>query len=305
MGPSRVRQDAMHGVPLGARPLKIAIIGAAGQLGTELCRLISQDRVDLTHDDVRIEDPASVSGVLQRVAPDVVINTAAHNRVDDAEDDPGLALAVNARGPLNLARTCSKLGCLLVHFSTDYVFGLDGTRTAPYDEDDPPGPVSVYGASKLAGEYYVRALCPRHAVIRTCGLYGLKGARRKGGNFVETMLRLGAEPGRKLRIVADQTCTPSSAADVAAKTVELLQVDPHGVYHIGNSGSCTWFEFAAEIFRLAGLSPGAEPVTSEEYGVRARRPAYSVLGHRRLVEAGLAPMRPWQDALAAYLDSRA
>ena len=285
-------------------PVKTAIVGAAGQLGSELCRLLSHACVELTHDDIQVENASSVTQVLARVRPDVVVNTAAYNRVDAAEDDPEPALAVNARGPLNLARTCAELGCLLVHFSTDYVYGLAGARTQPYDEDDPPGPVSVYGATKLAGEYYVRALCPRHVVIRTCGLYGLKGARAKGGNFVETMLRLGAEPGRTLRLVADQTCTPSAAADVAAKTVELLTADPHGVYHLTNAGQCSWLAFAQETFRLAGLSPQVVTVTSQEYGARARRPAYSVLGCRRLAEAGLAAPRDWREALAAYLQSR-
>ena len=285
-------------------PVTIAVIGAAGQLGTEVCRLIPGDCVQLTHDDIRVECADSVTEVLSRVRPEVVVNTAAYNRVDDAEADPEPAVAVNTRGPMNLARTCADLGCVLIHFSTDYVFGLAGAREQPYDEDDAPGAVSVYGASKLAGEYFVRALCPRHAVVRTCGLYGLKGARAKGGNFVETMLRLGADPGRTLRLVADQTCCPSAAPDVAAKTIELLETDPQGVYHVTNAGRCTWMAFAQEIFRVAGLSPHVEPVTSEQYGARARRPVYSVLGCRRLIEAGLAPARPWQDALAAYLQSR-
>ena len=284
--------------------MKTVVLGAAGQLGTELCRLITDECVGLTHDDIRVEGAACVADVLGRIRPDVVVNTTAYNRVDAAEDDPEPALAVNARGPLNLARTCAKLGCLLVHFSTDYVFGLEGMRTQPYDEADAPGPVSVYGATKLAGEYYVRALCERHVIVRTCGLYGLKGARAKGGNFVETMLRLGAEPGRTLRLIADQTCTPSAAADVAAKTVELLATRAQGVYHLTNAGQCSWLEFAQQIFRLAGLSPEIVPVTSEEYGSKARRPAYSVLGCRRLREAGVSPLRSWQDALAAYLQSR-
>ena len=141
-------------------------------------------------------------------APDVVVNCAAYNFVDKAESEPDAAFAVNAWGVRDLARVCRDLDCVLVHFSTDYVFGLDSGRARPYAETDAPGPVSVYGLSKLAGEYLVRALCPRHFVIRTCGLYGVWGSGGKGGNFVETMLRVAGQ-GKPLRVVDDQICTPS------------------------------------------------------------------------------------------------
>src|SRR5262249_28427173 len=150
------------------------------------------------------------------------------------------------------------------------------TRRAPYAETDAPGPVSVYGLSKLAGEYLVRSTCPKHFVIRTCGLYGVWGAGGKGGNFVETMLRLAAL-GKSLHVVADQVCTPSYTVDVATAASALIQTEKYGLYHLTNAGSCTWHEFAQTIFELAGEKADLTAITSQEYGAPARRPGYSVL----------------------------
>src|SRR5207249_881404 len=154
--------------------------------------------------------------------------------------------------------------------------GLDESRTTPYVEADAPGPVSVYGLSKLAGEYLVRSLCSRHFVIRTCGLYGVWGSGGKGGNFVETMLRMAGE-GKPLPVVADQMCTPSYTVDVAAATVPLVQTGRYGMYHLTNTGSCSWHEFARTIFELASVRANLSTTTSREYGRPARRPGYSVL----------------------------
>jgi dTDP-4-dehydrorhamnose reductase len=178
------------------------------------------------------------------------------------------------------------------------VFGLDASRHTPYAEDAAPGPLSVYGLSKLTGEYLVRSLCPRYLVIRTCGLYGVHGQGGKGGNFVETMLRL-AEQGKPVRVVDDQTCTPSFTADVAAATVALLSAARPGVYHATNAGSCTWFEFAKAIFEIARKQADLSPISSRDYGARARRPTYSVLASSNL------SLRTWREALAAYLEERA
>jgi dTDP-4-dehydrorhamnose reductase len=196
----------------------------------------------------------------------------------------------------DLALWCRDRDRLLVHFSSDYVFGLDESRRTPWSEADAPGPVSVYGLSKLAGEYLVRSICPAHLVIRTCGLYGVWGVGGKGGNFVETMLRLARE-GKPLRVVADQVCTPSYTADVADATVALLTAGRRGLYHVTNAGACSWYEFAGTIFELAGVSANLTAITSREFGAAARRPAYSVLAPA----AGLSPLRPWREALAAYL----
>jgi dTDP-4-dehydrorhamnose reductase len=287
--------------------MRYAMLGAAGQLGRDLCPRLPGEVIALTRTGSPAADltrPESLRAMLDEVRPDVVINCAAYNFVDRAESEPQEAFAVNAWGVRELARLCGQRDCLLVHFSTDYVFGLDPTRRQPWTEEDAPGPVSVYGLSKLAGEYLVRSLCPRHLVIRTCGLYGVWGSGGKGGNFVETMLRLAGQ-GKPLRVVDDQICTPSYTVDVAEATIALLSAGRPGLYHVTNSGSCSWHEMARTIFELAGVKANLLPITSGEYGSPARRPAYCVLAHMGIRSLGLPIPRPWPDALTAYLSERA
>jgi dTDP-4-dehydrorhamnose reductase len=283
--------------------MKYAVIGANGQLGRDLCPRLAGDVLALDRTRADLTQPAGLLRSLTDIRPDVVINCAAYNFVDKAETEPDAALAVNAWGVRELARICRDLDRVLVHFSTDYVFGLDGGRRTFYTETDAPGPVSVYGLSKLAGEYVVRATWPRHFVIRTCGLYGVWGSGGKGGNFVETMLRLARE-GKPLRVVADQTCTPSYTADVAAAAAALIQTNQYGLYHLTNEGSCSWFDFAGKIFALSDMKADLTPIESHEYKAAARRPAYSVLENGAYRKLGLPHIRTWQDALAAYLDER-
>jgi dTDP-4-dehydrorhamnose reductase len=287
--------------------MRYAVLGAAGQLGRDLCPRLPGDVIALGRTGSPVADlirPDSLRAMLDEVRPDVVINCAAYNFVDRAESEPQEAFAVNAWGVRELANLCCRRDCLLIHFSTDYVFGLDPTRREPWTEGDAPGPVSVYGLSKLAGEYLVRALCPRHIVIRTCGLYGVWGSGGKGGNFVETMLRL-ASQGKALRVVDDQICTPSYTVDVAEATVALLSAGRPGMYHVTNSGSCSWHEMARTIFELSGVKANLSPITSDEYGAPARRPAYSVLEHMGIRSLNLSLPRPWPHALTAYLSERA
>jgi dTDP-4-dehydrorhamnose reductase len=186
-----------------------------------------------------------------------------------------------------------------VHISTDHVFGLDATHRRPYVETDVPGPVSAYGVSKLAGEHFVRANCERHFVVRTCGLYGRPPEGGKG-NFVETMLRLGRERG-EVRVVADQHCTPTSAADLAVLVLALARTDAYGLYHGTNAGATTWYEFASEIFRQATLDVRVTPITTAEFAAKARRPAYSVLDSSKLRSVTGLAIREWRESLAAYL----
>jgi len=283
--------------------MKTIVLGSAGQLGRDLVPRLLGDVVPLTRADIDLARPASVRPVLESLRPAVVLNCAAYNLVDQAEADPEAALAVNALGVRALAEACRDLGCVLVHFSTDYVFGLDEQRRTPFAETDAPGPVSVYGLSKLAGEYFVRALCPRHFVIRTCGLYGVWGSGGKGGNFVETMLRVAGQ-GKPLRVVGDQHCTPSCTVDVAAAAVALLATSQYGLYHVVNAGACTWHEFAQAIFALTGVAADLTAIASRDWPAPARRPGYSVLGMERWAALGLPAPRPWRDALAAYLLER-
>jgi dTDP-4-dehydrorhamnose reductase len=283
--------------------MRHVVLGANGQLGRDLCLLLPGEVVALARAQADLTQPDRLRQTLRDQRPDVVINCSAYNFVDRAEAEPEPAFAVNTWGVRSLAQVCRDLGCILVQFSTDHVFGLDAGRREPWGEDDPPGPVSVYGLSKLAGEYLVRALCPRHLIVRTCGLYGLWGSGGKGGNFVETMLRL-AGGEKPVRVVDDQVCTPSSTIDVAGATVALLAAGGQGVYHLTNAGACSWHEFAAAIFRLAGVAADLQPISSQEFGAAARRPAYSVLAAGRYRELKLPPLRPWQEALTDYLRRR-
>ncbi len=282
--------------------MKILILGAGGQLGSELVNILQDDTlIPLTHRDIEMTDEQEVNNILSSNMPDVVINTAAYHRVDDCEDNVNLSFYVNSFAVRNLARTCSDLGITFVHFSTDYVFG--GEKNTPYIEDDCPNPRSVYAVSKFSGELFVRNICSKYYLIRTCGLYGARGLSGKGGNFVETMIRL-AKDGKTIRVVSDQFVTPTYAKELAAKVSQLIRTDKYGLYHITNNGGCSWYEFACAIFELTGIDADVSPTSSSEFGARARRPAWSVLENRNLKRLGLDDMKPWKAALKEYLTEK-
>jgi dTDP-4-dehydrorhamnose reductase len=256
--------------------------------------------VSLTHSELEITDEGAVEQALANHSPEVVINTAAFHHVDTCETEVAQSFQVNAAGPLLLARACAKIDALLVHISTDYVFGGQATR-APLSEHELPAPLSVYGTSKLAGEHLIRSTETRHLIVRTCGLYGSRGSAAKGGNFVRTMLRLAREQG-EVRVVNDQHCTPSYALDVAEAIAGLIAATAEGTYHVVNTGACTWFEFAEEIFASASPTPSSTPVSSAEFPTVATRPPYSVLATERMCGTLGHPTRPWQEGLHAYLE---
>ncbi len=284
--------------------MRIGVIGATGQLGSELCQQLGEAAVPWTRDEVDLSANASLMSHLRDSDVDLVINTAAYNKVDLAEDEPELAFAVNAFGPRRLALACAELNLPLMHLSTDYVFGLEVHRDQPWRETDAPGPVSAYGTSKLTGEYFVRSLCPQHYVVRTCGLYGHAARQGAGkGNFIETMLRLGGERD-ELRLVNDQHCTPTSVRDLAAALIGLAATGKFGLYHATNSGQTTWAELAADVFALEQMHTRVVPIPSAEYPTKARRPRYSVLNCTRLEQALGHPLPTWQDAVRCYLEER-
>ena len=284
------------------RGSRVAVIGANGQLGSDLVQVFADwDLVPLTHADIEICDFVHTRQVLERIKPDVVINTAAFVRVDDCEDEVSKAFWVNAFAVRNLAQVCADLDCMLVHISTDYVF--DGKKREPYTEEDLPNPVNVYGASKLAGEHFVQAICEKHLIIRTSGLYGKAGSSGKGGNFVETMIRL-AEARKPIRVVGDQVLAPTYSRDLARKMRELVQSVASGLYHITNAGQCSWHAFAREALNLAGYEAEVAQIGTGELALLASRPSYSVLSHRRLTRFGAAPLRSWREALQEYVSGR-
>lgn len=278
---------------------RVAVIGANGQLGTDLVKVLSDwDLVPLTRSDLNICDYGQTRRVIEDAKPDIVINTAAYNRVDDCEDEVGKAFTVNAFAVRNLAQICADLDSVFVHISTNYVF--DGRKREPYTEDDLPNPLSVYGVSKLAGEYFARNYCSKHFVVRTSGLYGVAGSRAKGGNFVETMIRLATE-GKPIRVVDDQVLTPTYTRDLSEKLKELVQTKVYGLYHITNSGQCSWHGFAVRALELARLEARVTPTTTVLHEARALRPAFSVLECSKIEVLGFTGLRPWAEALKAYL----
>src|SRR5437016_6023928 len=224
--------------------MKIGILGANGQLGCDLVKtLTAHDVARFTRDDFDVTDYPKTRASIASIRPHVVINTTAYHRVDDCESQPETAYSVNVLAVLNLVRIANDIGAKFVHFSTDYVF--DGDSTEPYTEQSQPMPLSVYGNSKLAGEYIVRSTAKQHLLIRTCGLYGVAGSRGKGGNFVETML-VKARAGDRIRVIADQTVTPTYTADLAQQTLAMLEKGVSGLFHVTSEGSCSWYEFARE-----------------------------------------------------------
>jgi dTDP-4-dehydrorhamnose reductase len=266
-------------------------------LGTDLQRALAGREVTaLTRADLDVTDLDAVRSAV--AGHDVVINASAYTRVDDAETHEEEAHAVNATGAQNLAIAASEAGARLLQISTDYVF--DGSADSPYDENTPLNPISAYGRTKADGERLAVAAHPAGTfIVRTAWLYGANG-----GNFARTMLRL-AETHDTVDVVTDQLGQPTWTADLAAQVVALLDADaPPGIYHGTNSGEASWFDFAREVFRLAGLDPErVRPTTSDKFVRPAPRPDYSVLGHDAWLRAGIPAMRDWREALAAARDA--
>jgi len=281
--------------------MKVLVFGATGQLGAAIVHefAISDSVVALTHADLDITKGSEVASRVAFEAPDLVVNCAAYNRVDDAEDHPVEALEVNAFAVRSLARAVNALGAILVHFSTDFVF--DGRTTAPYSEEDHPNPQSVYAASKLAGEWFA-ADPARHYVVRVESLFGSAsgGPPAKGSlaGIIRSLMK-----GAEVRAFEDRTISPTYVVDAARAIRQLIQrLPPPGLYHCVNSGTCTWLELAHEAATRLQVTPRIVPVRLAEAALRASRPQYCALSNRKLEAAGI-PMPPWQDALTRYLAS--
>jgi dTDP-4-dehydrorhamnose reductase len=285
--------------------MKITIIGANGQLGTDLVKAFTGngDEVSVfTHSDIELSDLDSVSTRLRESRPDVVVNTAAMHHVENCEREPQKAFAVNGVGARNLALVARDLGATLMHVSTDYVF--DGTKTNPYEETDAPRPLNVYGNTKLAGEYFVRSTVEKHFVVRTSAIYGRSPCRAKGGlNFIELMLKLARERG-EVRVVDSEIVTPTFTAELARQMVRLRGSDAYGLYHATAEGSCSWYEFAREIFTLTGTKVNLQAAGPNEFPAKVPRPKYSVLENRGLKTHGLNIFRPWREGLRDYLSTK-
>jgi dTDP-4-dehydrorhamnose reductase len=285
--------------------MKVLVTGASGQLGTDLCKILTDYQlIPLTHKDIEIGDMGSVKQAFNKYKPGIIVNTAAYVRVDDCEDEKEKAFQVNYLGARNVAVVAQELGARLVHLSTDYVFGGEAEpRTTPYTEFDTPVPLSIYGRSKLAGENLVRHSCLRHFIVRASALFGVAGSSGKGGNFIETMVRLARERD-ELKVVNDQVFSPTYTGDLARKIAQLIDTECYGIFHVTNRGACSWYEFTVEILKLVGIRTPVVPITSDQYPQKARRPRYSVLDNYHLRLLGMDDMRPWQEALKDYLAAR-
>ena len=282
--------------------MKIAVIGANGQLGTDVVSAFSKEGHDvsaLTHSDIELSDLDSVTKQLKTGGADVVVNTAAMHNVDNCEKDPQRAFAVNAVGARNLSLVANDLGAKLIHVSTDYVF--DGAKRTPYEESDAPNPLNVYGNSKLAGEYFVRNTAEKHFVVRTSAIYGKSPCRAKGGlNFIDLMLKLSRERS-EVRVVDSEVVTPTSTSEIASQIVVLSKSDAYGLYHATAEGSCSWYEFAKEIFSLTNTKITLKIADPKEFPAKVRRPQYSVLENRSLNRNRINLFKPWQQGLREYL----
>jgi dTDP-4-dehydrorhamnose reductase len=282
--------------------MKVLIIGSRGQLGTDLAKSFSDCQTTLyTSEDMDITDESLVQQQIAFTAPDLVVNSAAFTRVDECESEYTQAFLSNAIGPRNLALACKRWDIPLIHISTNYVF--NGEKKDPYNEDDKTQPLNSYGISKLAGEHFIEAIWHKHMILRVSGLFGITPSRMKGTNFVEAMIRLGSK-GNPLRIVCDEYISPTFTKDAAKVIRKLADLDQYGIYHLSNSGSCSWIDFAREIFRLTNIEVPLNEVTAKEYGAQARRPINSSLNTNKINNLGLGPLRDWKEALQEYIDLR-
>ena len=271
--------------------MRALVTGASGQLGRELVDILTgrgHEVVALSRSELDVADPAAVERAVEAHLPKLVANAAAYTNVDGSETETGTAYAVNALGPRNLAQACERRGCELLHVSTNYVF--DGESKRPYEPFDLPNPISAYGLTKLAGEEYVKHLSSRWYLVRTAGVYG------EGHNFVRTMLRVAKERD-ELKIKDDEFISPTYARDLAEGIAEVIETGLYGLYHLTNSGSCSWYEFAEEIFSLSGTEVEVLPIPTSEYPLPAARPANGVLS-----TLGGPSLRHWREALADYLE---
>jgi len=280
---------------MNERAFTLLVTGANGQLGQELVRMetdairivgYGRDRLDITNLDQCRE-------VIADIRPDAIIHAAAYTAVDKAESEPDEAYRINALGTRNLAIAAREQAAKLCYISTDYVF--DGIGAAPYNEYDNTNPQSVYGKSKRAGEILLQSLADRYFIVRTSWVYG-----KYGNNFVKTMLKLASERD-SVTVVEDQIGSPTYTYDLAQFLIELVQTEKYGVYHASNTGSCSWYEFAKAIFEESGISIRTEPCTTEQFPRPAPRPAYSVMDHSAIRQNGFKDLRPWREALRAFL----
>lgn len=276
--------------------MKILIAGSNGMLGHDLIEVLKDNHelILTTSKTLDITNEKQVMDFICDVKPDLVINSAAYTDVDGCESNQELAYNVNGEGVKNLSLACREVDCPLVHISTDYIF--NGKNTRPWVEDDEIGPISIYGKSKLKGEEYIQEILDKFFIVRTAWLYGINGK-----NFPKTMLEL-AENHSQITVVYDEVGTPTYTPDLAYGISKLIETDYYGIYHLTNSGNCSWCEFAKYIFEIADVDVEVIPVTASEFARPAPRPSYSVLENKKWIENGFEPLRNYKDAIKEYIE---
>ena len=276
--------------------MKVLVTGAKGQLGYDVMNELAKggyEGIGVDVQEMDITDAQAVDRVITESGADKVIHCAAYTAVDAAEDNVDLCRKVNAQGTENIAKVCKKLDIPMLYLSTDYVFDGEGTR--PWEPDDKRDPLNVYGQTKYEGELAIEENLDKYFIVRIAWVFGVNGK-----NFIKTMLKL-AENHDTITVVNDQVGSPTYTYDLSRLLVDMIETDKYGRYHATNEGLCTWYEFAVEIFRQAGISVNVVPVTSEEFQAKAKRPHNSRLNKDKLDEMGFKRLPSWQDALSRYL----
>lgn len=278
--------------------MKVLVTGVKGQLGYDVMRELKKrghEAVGVDIDEMDITDAGQVWQVLTKTAPEAVIHCSAFTAVDRAEDEVDLCRRVNAQGTKNIAEVCEELDCKLLYLSTDYIFSGDGER--PWEPEDEPNPLNVYGQTKYEGEQEIKTRCNKHFIVRISWVFGING-----NNFIKTMLRLGKEKGA-VKVVDDQIGSPTYTFDLAILLVDMIESEAYGEYHATNEGICSWYEFAKEIFRAAGMDDvTVTPVATGEFPAKAKRPKNSRMSKEKLVKNGFNKLPTWQDAVRRYLE---
>ena len=276
--------------------MKVLVTGVKGQLGYDVVAELTKRNIEaigVDIDEMDITDAKSVSTVIKDANPDAVIHCAAYTAVDAAEENVEICRKVNVDGTQNIANVCKELDCKMVYISTDYVF--DGQGTRPWEPDDKQTPLNVYGQTKYEGELAVSETLDKFFIVRIAWVFGINGK-----NFIKTMLNL-AKTHDSLTVVDDQYGSPTYTYDLARLLVDMILTDKYGFYHATNEGICTWYEFACEIFKTAGIDIKVTPVSSEEYKAKAKRPYNSRMSKEKLTKNGFDRLPTWQDALARYI----
>ena len=277
--------------------MRILVTGVKGQLGYDVVNELKKrghTPIGVDVEEMDITDASAVEKEIKKEPLDAVIHCAAYTAVDAAEDNRELCMRVNAEGTRNIARVCRELDLKMVYISTDYVFDGEGER--PWEPDDPREPLNVYGESKYQGELAVEEYLEKYFTVRIAWVFGLNGK-----NFIKTMLRL-AESQKEINVVNDQIGSPTYTYDLAVLLADMVETEKYGRYHATNEGLCTWYEFAKEIFRQAGADVKVNPVSSDEFPAKAKRPHNSRMDKSKLVQNGFRPLPTWQDALKRYLE---